>query len=149
MDQKLGIYLLKIGVFILTCLNFSHIQSTPCLMHYTFEMFFPLLRTVLNLSILMPFSASAVFCFTSSTWEKRFPLRIFSPRKLKKVAQGGIRWIERMGHGGHAVFWSKTAQHSAWFGQVCSHHEMGKHTERVLKKFTEKKFTAASHNNAS
>ena len=34
--------------------------------------------------------------------------------------QKKTRWIGRVGHGGHAVFWSKTAEHSALCGQVHS-----------------------------
>ena len=39
--------------------------------------FFYCSKQFLNLSILMPFSASALFCFTSSTSTKHFPLRAF------------------------------------------------------------------------
>ena len=46
----------------------------------------------LNSSILMPGSASAIFCFTSSTSAKRFPLRTFSSRETKKkITLGEIR----------------------------------------------------------
>ena len=58
----------------------------------------------LNSSMLMLFSASAVFCFTSSTSAKLFPLGTFFIQGTKKVTRVGIRWIGRMGHGGHAVF---------------------------------------------
>ena len=46
--------------------------------------FFHCSKQFLNLFILMPLSTSAVFCFTSSTLAKRFPLRIFHLGKHKK-----------------------------------------------------------------
>ena len=36
-------------VFIPTCLNFSHLQSTLHLMRYTYQDLFPLLKTVFEL----------------------------------------------------------------------------------------------------
>ena len=48
-DPQNIIYLLKNCVFILTCLNFSHLQSTLHLMQYTAERFFSLLKTVFEL----------------------------------------------------------------------------------------------------
>ena len=65
----------------LTCLNFSHLQSTLYLMQYTCQdIFFYCSKQFLNLLILMPFSASTIclfVCFTSSTSAKHFPLRTF------------------------------------------------------------------------
>ena len=53
--------------------------------------FFQCSKQFLNSSILMPFSASAVFCFTPSTLAKRFPVRtFFHPGKQKKVTWGEI-----------------------------------------------------------
>ena len=53
----------------------------------------------------MPFSASAIFCFTSSTSANPFLSEdFFHPGKQKKVAQDEIQWIERVGHRGHAIF---------------------------------------------
>ena len=62
-----------------------------------------------NSSILMPFSASAVFCFTSPTSAKHFHLRTFFiwGNKQTKVIWGKIRWIGRVGHRGHVVFGQK------------------------------------------
>ena len=68
---------INICVFIPTCLNFHHLQSTLHLMQYTYGNIFPLLKTVLNSLILMPFSVSAIFYFAFSTSAKHFPLRIF------------------------------------------------------------------------
>ena len=112
-------------------------------MQYTYRDIFPLLKTVLNSLILIPFRASAIFCFTSSTSAKCFPLRIFFSWRNKKVAWGKIRWIGRGGPGDQAFFWSKTAQYSVQCGQVrleITHHKMGKkiHWSHI-----------ASHSNAS
>ena len=41
-----------------------------------------------NSSILMPFSASAIFCFTSSTSAKRFPLGTFFTKGNSKKSLG-------------------------------------------------------------
>ena len=61
--------------------------STFHLMQYTYRDVFPTAQ-----NILMPFSASAVFCFTSSTSAKCFPLRTFFIwGNKKKVAWGEIR----------------------------------------------------------
>ena len=61
---------------------FDAIHLSRCLFHCS--------KQFLNLSILMPFSASAVFCFTSSILAKCFPLRTFSliqenKKKLIKI----------------------------------------------------------------
>ena len=71
-----------------------------------------------------------LFCFTSSTSAKCFPLRTFFilGNTHKKVAQGKIGWIGKVGS---CWFWSKTTDHSAqeltrvlknypsWNGQTC------------------------------
>ena len=40
---------IKNCLFILTCLNVSHLQSTLHLMQYTYQDLFPLLKTILEL----------------------------------------------------------------------------------------------------
>ena len=50
--------------------------------------------------ILMPFSASAIFCFTSSTHAKCFPLRTFftwGNKQTKKPSCLGRDWVNREG----------------------------------------------------
>ena len=95
---------IKYCVFILTCLNFSHLQGTLHLIQYTYQDVFFSTTQFVNSSILMPFSASAVFCFTSSTLAKCFPLNpFFHPGKQKQVTQGETGWTGRVGHGSHAV----------------------------------------------
>ena len=131
---------IKYCVFILTCLNFSHLQSTLHLMQYTYRDIFPLLKTVLNLLILIPFRASAIFCFTSSTSAKCFPLRTFficeNEQTNTNVTWGQIGWIGKVGHVHQYVFGQKTDEQSDWCGQVHSqvtHHEM----KESSKRFTE------------
>ena len=130
------------NLFIKNCVFFSYMfilqTSSKCTLFDATDpsrQFFHCSKQFLNSSILMPFSASAIFCFTSSTSAKCFPLRIsFIQGNKAKVAVVEIEWIGRVRHGGHAGFWSKIAQHSAWCRQVrwqITHHEMGK---RVKKK---------------
>ena len=126
-------------VFILTCLNFSHLQSSLHLIQYTYRDVFSTAQKFLNSSILMPFSASAIFCFTSSTLAKK-------KKSLgeRSGEQGG--WSSEV-----MLFWSKYPEHFVGCGQVCSwitHHEIGKHIERVFKK-NSLSLNAASHNNTS
>ena len=79
-------------VFIPTCLNFSHFQSTLHLMQYTYQdIFFYCSKQFLNSSILIPFSASAGFLFHLFYISKMFPFEdIFHLGKqtTKKVARG-------------------------------------------------------------
>ena len=58
--------------------------------------FFPLLKTVLNLSILMPFIASVVFCFTSPTLQNISLWGLFSSREKQKCCSGRD-WVNREG----------------------------------------------------
>ena len=92
---------IKNCVFIFTCLNFSHLQSTLHLSQYTNG---DCLSTSQNsfwthhfccLLVLLPF-----FYFNSS-----YPQNV--SLWVHKVARGGIRWIGRVGLGGHAVFGKK------------------------------------------
>ena len=63
-------------------------------MQYTYQDIFHYSKQFLNLSILMSFSASAIFCFVSFTMAKRFPLSIFiqgNNNNNKKPTQKEIR----------------------------------------------------------
>ena len=89
---KPGIYL-KICVFILTYLNFSHLQSILHLMQSIH-----LLRLIstaqkfFNLLILMLFSASAIL-FHLFHIDKTFPFEdFFHPRKQKKLLRASLGW---------------------------------------------------------
>ena len=129
----------------LHCLHFSHLQSTLHLMRCIYwNVFFHCSKQFLNSSVFMSFSASAVFCFTSFMWAKRFPLRtfFFNLEKQKPAALGEIRWVGRVGHRGHGIFWSKTAEHSAPCGQVRSINHPSWNGQ-MLWKSLQKTFTEA------
>ena len=98
---------IKNCVLILTCLNFSHLQSTLHWMRYTSrDVFFHCSKLFLNSLILMPFSASAVFLFCLFLIGKMFPFEnFFHPGKQKKVTWGDLRWMR--GFRGYAVFGQK------------------------------------------
>ena len=98
---------IKNFVCILTCLSFTHLQSTLHLMQYTFQDVF---STAQNSFWTCPFGCLVVllqFFFTSSTLAKHFPLRTFFIQGYKKKSLGEIWWIERVGHRGHAIFGQK------------------------------------------
>ena len=107
-------------------------------------------KQLLNSLILMPFSASAFFCFTSSTSTKCFPLKTFFIQGNKKRR---LRWwdqVNREGMGKRVMLFL-VKNFGTLSGQVCSqitHHEMGKHIERVFQKDS-LKLNAASRNNTS
>ena len=110
-------------------------------------------KQFLNLSILMPFSASAVFCFTSSsTSAKCFPLRTFFI-KWNKNSHSGWDWVNR--EGGiqglcHVLVKNCWTLSALWASVLVNpHHEICKFVERIFKKKNLLKPNAASHNNAS
>ena len=87
-------------------------------------------KQLLNLSILMlKFTASDVFCFTSSTLAKHFPLRTFFIRGNKiNVCDLRMRMGEHMGVIPFLAknFWKLTAMlagvlinYPSWNGQIC------------------------------
>ena len=86
----------------------SPLQYSPFDAIHLSRPFFHCSKQFLSLSVLMPFSVSAVFCFSSPTSGKCFSLRTFFIRgNKKKSCLGKIEWIGRMGHGAHAVFGKK------------------------------------------
>ena len=106
---------------ILMYLHFRLLQSTLHLMQNTYQDVFSTLQNGFWISILMTFRAFAVFCFTSSTSAKHFPLRTFFIWGNKKKRRSGeIGWIGSMEHRGHTIFGQKLLEHSTWCGQVCS-----------------------------
>ena len=124
-------FLIKNCVFILLCLNFSHLQSTLLLVPYTYWYIF---STALNslwthwfwcLLVLLPFLFDLFYI------SKMFPFEgfFFSSRETKKIHLGWD-WVNRKGGAwGSCYFLSQTAEHSAWYGQVLleiTHHKMGK-----------------------
>ena len=94
-------------------------EYSPCDAIYLSRHFFHCSKQFLNSSNLMPFSPSAIFCFTSSTLAKGFPLRTFFIWGHKRSCSEQD-WVNgEGGDGGHAIFRSKIADHSTWCGQVC------------------------------
>ena len=62
----------------LTCLNFSHIQSTLHMMQFSYQDFFSIVqKQFLNSLILMHFSASSAFLFHLFQISKMFPSEDF------------------------------------------------------------------------
>ena len=116
---------IKICVFILTCLNFSHLQSTLHLMHYTYqEVFFPTAQNnFLTHWFWCPLVLSLFFVSPLPHW-KTIPFENFSlsgkqTNKNKKC--WGQDQVNRAGGAlGHVFFWSKTDEHWAWCRQVYS-----------------------------
>ena len=120
--QKTRNLFIKTCVFSLICLNFSHLRSILHLMQYTYQDVF---RTAENSSWTHRFWCLLVFLlfFVSflphgqnvSLWG------LFSSGETKKVTRGKIRWIQGwIGAWRLCWFWSKTAKHLEWCGQVCS-----------------------------
>ena len=81
---------IKNGVFILTILNFSHLQSTLYLMQYTYQdIFFHCSKQFLNSLILMLCSAPATFWFHLYHIGKMVPFEdFFDLGKQKKCCSG-------------------------------------------------------------
>ena len=142
MPAKQNLFI-KNCVFILTHLISVAFQVFSIWCNTPVETFFHCSKQCLNSSISMPFSASAVFCFTSSTSAKCFPLRKFFIRgKQKKVSQGEIKWTGRMGHGDHAIFGQKLLNTQCGVGRyTCKSPIMqwAMHWNSLQKKFTEAK----------
>ena len=96
---------------------------------------------------LMPFSASAVFCFTSSTSAKCFHLRTSSFGKQRKSYSGDIGWIGRVGHRGHAIFGQKLPNTQRDVGRCVLNlpSRNGQMPSESSKKFTEAKCSLSQH----
>ena len=78
------------------CFYTFKLQSPPFHAIHLLRCFFHCSEQFLNLSILMPFSASAGFCFTSSEMAKHFLLRTFFIRGNKKSLLEQD-WVNREG----------------------------------------------------
>ena len=108
----------------------------------------------LNSLILMLFSSSAVFCFTSSTSAKHFPLRTFFIRGNKQTNKSDLEkdWVNREeGHRGHVVFGQKLLNTPCGVDRCAHKLPIMKWVLNVLKSFQKDslKPNTASHNNAS
>ena len=91
--------------------------------------------------ILMPFRASAVFCFTSSTLAKHFPLRNFfiQGNKNRLSGQDRVNWGKP---GGHAIFGQKMLNTECGVGRCSCKSPIMKWANTLKdssKKFTEAK----------
>ena len=75
--KKLGIYLLKICIYSYMFKLQSSLKYSPCDAIHLSRCVLCSPKRFLNLLILMSISASAIFCFSSSTLAKHFPLRTF------------------------------------------------------------------------
>ena len=109
------------------------------------ETFFHCLKQFLNLSVLMPYSASAVFfCFGSSTLAQFFPLRtFFHPGKQRKDTLGKI-WCMGRGCTGVMLILVKNCWtlSTVWAGVLVNHPSWN---EQTCWKSLQKKFTKAKH----
>ena len=87
-------------VFILTCLNFSHLQSTCHLMQCIYQDFFPTTQNSFwtlgfwCLLVLLPFFVSSLHVGKMFLFEGFFNLG-----KQQKFSRDEIRWLGRVGHG--------------------------------------------------
>ena len=142
-DPKTWNWFTKICVFILTCWNFSYLQSILHLMQHIYWDVFSIARKFLKSSVLMPLSASAVFCFTFTPWVMFLFEDFFhqgKPKKKKKNPCLGWDWVNREGRGeASSVFGQKllNTQHSV--GR-CAHKSSswnGQTHRKVFKTFTE------------
>ena len=89
-------------------------------------------------SILMPFSASAVFCFTSSISAKHFHLRTFLIQGNKKRKSVRDRSDEQGGWGmGHAIFGQNLLNTQCSAGR-CAHKSPVMKWANVLKESSKK-----------
>ena len=142
-DQKNLNLFIKNCVFILTCLNFSHIQSTLHLMEYTYQDFFPLLKTVFELINFDAFWCVCHFLFHLFHISKMFPFEDFihlGKQTTKKATLNEMESIERVGPflvSGHFLW--KTEHSVQWAGALINHPSWNGQTrwKSLHKKFTE------------
>ena len=131
-------------VCILTCLSFGYLQNALLLMWYTYRDIYSIALTSFwtrpfwCLFMLLPFFVSPLpHRQNISLWG------LFSTGKHKKVTQGKTEWIERVGHGDHAIFGQKllTAQCRV---DRCAHKSPIMKWANALTE-SSKKFTEAKH----
>ena len=112
--------------------------------------FFHCSKQFLSSLILMPFSASVIFCFTSSTSAESFPLRTFFSSEEPKKCHSGQGWVIREGEA-----WGSCRSGQKLLNTQCDVSRCARKSsvmkwanlERVFKK-NSLKLKAASHNNA-
>ena len=118
--QKQNLFI-KNCVFILTYLNFSNLQSTLHLMQYTYQDVFPSAQNHFWTHQFWYFLVLLLF-FVSPLphWKNISSEDFFSSGETNKVTQGKIRWLGRVGHGGHAGFGQKLLNTECSVGR-CAH----------------------------
>ena len=136
--------------------NPEFIYKSLCIYSYTFKLqslskhspfdtihlsrhFFYCSKQFLSLLILMPFSASLIFCFISSTLAKRFSLGLFSSGETHKNILLGVRFGEYGGWGmGVMPFLVKNCWTLSivWAGALVNHPSWNGQMLSPQKKFT-------------
>ena len=86
---------IKMCVFSLTCLNFSHLQSTLHLMQGTYWDVFPLLKTSFELVNFGAFYCFCHFLFHLFHISKMFPFEDFFSSGETKKSCSGWDWVNR------------------------------------------------------
>ena len=135
-----GIYLWKTVYFSCMFKLQSPSKYSPLSAIYLLKHFFHCSEQFLNYSILMSFSASAVFVSPLPHWQN-LPFQGFIQLgEQKTVAGGEIRWVGGVGHQHHAVFGQKllNAQHGV--GRWACKSPIVKWTN-MLKESSKKKIT--------
>ena len=107
-------------------------------MQYTYQDDFSTAHKLLNMSILMPFSVSAVFSHLFHI-SKMFPFEYFFIQGNKRNCSEWGQVNREGGARGSWCFWSKPTQHSAQYGQVHHNSPIMKWANALSlqKKFTE------------
>ena len=139
-------------MFILTCLNFSHLQNTLYLMQQTYWDDFPLLKTVFELINFDDFLVPLPFFVSLFPHQQNISLwGLFSSRETNKKSCLGQDQVNRKSREwGSCHFGSKTAEHNTvWAGTLVNHPSWnGQIHWKSLQKNSQKPNTA-SHNNSS
>ena len=141
---------MKNCVFILTCLNFSHLQSTLHLMQDTCQDIFSTAQNSFwtcwfwRLLVLLPLFVSPL-----PHWQNVSLWGLFSSVGKRKVAWGKIRWIVRVGHRGPAVFGQKLQNTQCSVCRCTCKSPIMKRTNALSLQKNSLKLNTASHNNAS
>ena len=132
---------IKNCVFILTCLNFGPLQSTLHLRQYTYGDMFPTAQKSFwahqfwCLLVLLPFFVfhiSKMFSFEA----------FFNSEKEKKIVQGKMESIGRVGHRGHHAIFGQKLLNMQWCVGRCTCKSPIIKWVNVLKG-SSKKFTGA------
>ena len=143
------IYLLKNCVFILTCLNFSHLQSTLHLMQYTYRDIFPLLQSFWTCQFWCLLKCFCRFLFHLFHISKMFPFEVFFHQRKQINKKSSSVWDQvnrEWGAWGHALFgqncwvlsmvWAGTlVNHPSWNGKLFRLFRSHSHEQLVIGGF--------------